>query len=118
MTKHSIPVQAAIVHTLIAKRPLLGTLPVDWQLQQKYGITVTSSWGAAPDVVVQIAQEVARALRGVTVEVSHDKVMTASGRPYRSHRVDGRQSGVPVYYNGVEYLDGHGDEVVEGGETA
>ncbi|WP_328425937.1 hypothetical protein [Streptomyces sp. NBC_00443] len=115
---NQIPVQAAVVQLLIAKRPRLGKLSIDWKLQADGIITVEAAWGVEPSQVVEIAQELARALRGAKTEVSGEREFSKSGRAYRSHEVSGMQAGVRLYYQGFEYLDGHGDVVPEGGETA
>lgn len=116
--KNQIPVQAAVVQMLLAKRPRLAQLPIDWKLQNDGNIFLDSAWGTPPSQVVEIAQELVRALRGATVEVSEDRVFANSGRPYRSHNVRSSQSGVRIYYEGFEYLDGHGDVLPKGGESA
>ncbi|MCD7440294.1 hypothetical protein K4B79_18945 [Streptomyces lincolnensis] len=116
--KNQIPVQAAVVQMLIAKRPRLGQLPIDWQLQHDGHIRVDSAWNSQTGQVVEIAQELARALRGAKVEVSNDRVFAKTGRPYRLHEVSSSQSGVRIYYQGFEYLDGHGDVLPEGGVSA
>ncbi|MGW3442224.1 hypothetical protein [Streptomyces sp. NPDC001076] len=116
---NQIPVQAAVVQMLIAKRPRLGHLPTEWLLHHDGSITVDATWNATgPSDVVEIAQELARALRGGKVEIGEERKHSTSGRLYRPHRVSGSQNGVSIYYQAFEYLDGHGDKVTEAGETA
>ncbi|MFG2963533.1 hypothetical protein ACGFZS_09615 [Streptomyces sp. NPDC048288] len=113
------PVQAAVVQMLIAKRPRLGQLPISWTLHNDGTISVDQAWNATkPSDVVEIAQELARALRGGKVDIGEERKHTTSGRMYRAHRVTGAQNGVHIHFQAFEYLDGHGDELPEAGETA
>lgn len=117
MTRQT-PVQAAVLQMLIAKRPRLGQLPIDWMLHADGGLTAMAPWGTEPAEAIEIAQEIARALRGGKVEIGEDRTHSTSGRPYRIHHAYGTQNGVSVSFQTFEYLDGHGDKLPEGGETA
>lgn len=116
--KGQIPVQAAVVQMLIAKRPRLGQLPIDWKLANDGQIYADMAWGGLPSQVVETAEEFARALRGAQVDASEERKFADSGRSYRSHDVSGRQAGVLVNFHAVEYLDGHGDLLPKAGEQA
>ena len=107
---NTIAIQAAVVTMLLAKRPRLAELPIDWHLRDSGAIDVDPVWGALPSQVVEIAQELSKALRGARFEVSNERRFATSDRPYRSHAVDGKQSGIAIRFNGFEYLDGKGDE--------
>ncbi|MCG7204007.1 hypothetical protein [Streptomyces arenae] len=112
------PVQAAVVQMLIAKRPALGKLPINWGLQHDGTISLDAAWNAKPSAIGEIAQELARTLRGSNAKVSEPQQSTNSQRPWRTHTVSGIAHGVRIRYQGFEYLDGHGDDGPMGGEPA
>ncbi|MFD5468854.1 hypothetical protein [Streptomyces sp. NPDC127105] len=105
---NAIPLQAAVVTMLLAKRPQLGALPINWELRNDGTVHVDLAVCARSTFVPAIASELAKAMRGATLEVS-GRLKFSDGRPYRSHRVRGKHAGVQVVFDGLEYLDG-GDE--------
>ncbi|MGW3166942.1 hypothetical protein ACWC9Q_29610 [Streptomyces sp. NPDC001142] len=103
-----IVLQAAVVTMLVAKRPTLADLPIDWQLSHNGRVGVDLAIGASSTAVPQIAHELARALR-VKVDISEDRQMADSKRWYRSYEVRGKHSGATVSMHALEYLDEGGD---------
>ncbi|MFJ2303800.1 MULTISPECIES: hypothetical protein [unclassified Streptomyces] len=107
-TDNTIALQAAVVTMLLAKRPQLATLPIDWTLKTNGSIYVDLAICAPTSCVPAIASELAKAMRGAALEVS-GPLRFRDGRPYRSYQVRGKHAGVRVDFDGLEHLDG-GDE--------
>lgn len=101
---NSIALQAAAVTMLLAKRPRLAALPIDWTLRDNGEVFVDLSLDAPSHFVPEIAQELAKALRGATINISDERTST-QGRRYRTHAVHGKHAGVDVYLSGFEYFD-------------
>lgn len=110
---NSIALQAAAVTMLLAKRPRLSQLPIDWSLRDNGDVSLDLALDAPSHFVPEIVQELAKALRGPVTEVT-DERKSAAGRRYRMHTVHGKHAGIRVYLNAFEYFD----EPNEGGEAA
>ncbi|MFF7901222.1 hypothetical protein ACFZCV_20855 [Streptomyces sp. NPDC007920] len=95
MSTH-IAVQAAVVTMLVAKRPQLAQLPIDWQLKSDGSIYIDMALRSDAALVPQAAAELARAMRGAR-EYSFD-LRQDDGTVTRTFQVEGKPSGVPVEF--------------------
>lgn len=94
--KANVALQAAVVTMLVAKRPALAQLPIDWSLRSDGSIYVDMALRADAALVPQAAAEMARAMRGAR-EHSYD-LAEADGTVTRTFHVEGKPSGVPVEF--------------------
>ncbi|MFF9123214.1 hypothetical protein ACF09J_07930 [Streptomyces sp. NPDC014889] len=94
--KTHIALQAAVVTMLVAKRPALAQLPIDWQLKSDGSIYIDMALRADAALVPQVAAELARAMRGAR-EHSYE-LRQDDGTVTRTFQVEGKPSGVSVEF--------------------
>ncbi|MGW3847135.1 hypothetical protein [Streptomyces fagopyri] len=111
MRKVTTALQAAVVTTMVAKRPALDKLPVRWELSGGGKVSAELDVSADTALVPQIADEVARAMRGAETD-SYD-IPQEDGTVTRAYEVRGRVSGVLVhfldYQRGIRPAEGGGE---------
>lgn len=100
----NIPLQAAVITMLLAKRPALAALPITWELHGDDGsVWASLALNAPSSQVPLIAAELGLALRGASCD-ARDGTMP-SGRKFRCHTVYGKHAGVAVNLTDYEYPD-------------
>lgn len=111
----TVPLQAAIVTMLIAQRPALVGLTINWELSADGQIWARLSHDAPSSAVPEIAAEMSLALGSDQCAVRDG--ISATGRKFRLYQVYGEHTGIPVNFSGYQYFD-EADQAGEAGEQS